>query len=153
MYVGDHPYFLTFFITFILIDSKITNFSLYSALVSHKIIYAIIFSWLLISRKSNSQYASYLFIFSPLHSVIMESSMKSIFAINPAIMENMECSIFKVCAPVINLKVGVLLDHGVSLCFVLLPALQLLWVVFQAKNYIRSTPASNKSAHRSFHVK
>ena len=29
---------------------------------------------------------------------------------------------FKVCVQIINLKVGVLLDHGVSLCFVLLPA-------------------------------
>jgi len=33
--------------------------------------------------------------------------MKSISTINPAIKENMECSIVKVYAPVIDMKVGV----------------------------------------------
>jgi len=36
--------------------------------------------------------------------------MKSIVAINAAIMENTECSIIKKRAPVINLKKGVSLD-------------------------------------------
>jgi len=49
--------------------------------------------------------------------------MKSISTINPAITESMQHSIAKVHAPVIKLKVGLLLDHGVSLHFVSLPAL------------------------------
>ena len=47
----------------------------------------------------------------------------SILTINPAITENMECSIVRVHA----LLVGLLLDHGVSLHFVSLPALQTCW--------------------------
>jgi len=50
----------------------------------------------------------------------MENSTKSIPAINPANTENTECSIVEVRASFIDLKVDVLLDHGVSLCFVLL---------------------------------
>ena len=41
----------------------------------------------------------------------MENSTKSIFTINSAIMENMECSIVNVHASFIDLKVGVLLDY------------------------------------------
>jgi len=44
--------------------------------------------------------------------------MKSFSTINPAIAENMDCSIVEAHAPAINQIVGVLLDHGVSLCFV-----------------------------------
>ena len=44
--------------------------------------------------------------------------MKSISTINLAIMENTECSITEACDSSIDLKVGVLLDHGVSLHFV-----------------------------------
>ena len=62
---------------------------------------------LLISGKPISQYASYLFIFSPLQ---MENSMKSIFTINPAIIESMECLIIRTLTQMIDLKVGVLLD-------------------------------------------
>ena len=47
--------------------------------------------------------------------------MKSISTINSAITENTECSIVKVHNSFMDLKVGVLLDHGVSLYFVLLP--------------------------------
>ena len=43
--------------------------------------------------------------------------MKSISTINLAIKENMECSIVQV----IDLKVGVSLDHSVSLHFISLP--------------------------------
>jgi len=39
--------------------------------------------------------------------------MKSISTINPAITENMECSIIKVYASFIDLKVCVSLDHDV----------------------------------------
>jgi len=39
--------------------------------------------------------------------------MKSISTINLAIMENTECSIVEVHAPVIDLIMGVSLDHGV----------------------------------------
>ena len=43
----------------------------------------------------------------------MENSLKSISTINPAITENTECSITKVRASSINLKVGVSLNHAV----------------------------------------
>ena len=36
----------------------------------------------------------------------------------PAIAENTDCLIVKMCDSFIDLKVSVLLDHGVSLCFV-----------------------------------
>ena len=49
---------------------------------------------LLIGKKSISQYTLYL-------------RMNSIFTINTAIMDNMECSIIKAHAPVIDQKVGV----------------------------------------------
>ena len=39
---------------------------------------------------------------------------KSISTINPAIVENTECLIVKVRAPVISQKEDVLLNHGVS---------------------------------------
>ena len=74
--------------------------------------------------------------------------MKSTSAINLAI-KNMEYLIVKVCASCINSVVGVLLDHGVSLCFVLLLALQTHWVTFQAKDNARSTPASWLSTYPS----
>jgi len=41
--------------------------------------------------------------------------MKSIFTIKPAIAENTECLIVKAQVPLVDLKVGVLLDLGVSL--------------------------------------
>ena len=43
--------------------------------------------------------------------------MKSISTINPAIMENVKRSIVEMCTQYINLKVGVSLDHGISLYF------------------------------------
>ena len=43
---------------------------------------------------------------------------------------------------VVDLKVGVSLYHGVSLHFVSLPGLQTLWLIFQAKNNVKSAPAS-----------
>ena len=43
---------------------------------------------------------------------------KSISAINPAITENKECSNVTACVPIIDLKVDVLLSHGISLCFI-----------------------------------
>ena len=53
---------------------------------------------------------------------------------NNAIMENTECSIVKVCTSFINLKVGVLLDNAVLLCFLSLVA---LWTsTFQAKKNV-----------------
>ena len=47
----------------------------------------------------------------------MENSMQSMSTINPAVTENMECLIIKVCAPTINQIMGVSLDHNVSLRF------------------------------------
>ena len=67
----------------------------------------------------------------------------------------MERSTIKVCTPFIDLKVGVSLDHGVSLCFVSLLALQTLSATFQAKNNIRNAPASTVLTlvlHRSHNV-
>ena len=58
-------------------------------------------------------------------------------------MENMECLIIKMRALFINLKVSMSLDHGISLRFVLLPAVLTCWVTFQAKNNIRRAPASS----------
>ena len=49
----------------------------------------------------------------------MDSSMKSICTINPAITEIMECLIITVHASFIDLKVGVLLNHGALLHFAL----------------------------------
>ena len=66
--------------------------------------------------------------------------MKSISAINPAITEN---TIIKACTSFIDLKVGVSLYHGVSLCFVSLLALRTCWATFQAKNNVRSATASS----------
>jgi len=54
--------------------------------------------------------------------LLVENSMKSISTINPVITQNTEYSIVKVHSSFIDLKLGVLLDHGVSLCFVLLLA-------------------------------
>ena len=48
----------------------------------------------------------------------MENSIKSIPSINPAITEITEYSIIKVHASVIDLKVGMSLGHGVSLCLI-----------------------------------
>ena len=75
--------------------------------------------------------------------------MKSISTINPAIMKNTECLIVKTCTPANNLKVGVLLDHIASLCSVSLPVLLTFEAIFQAKNNVRSTPASTALAQVS----
>ena len=71
--------------------------------------------------------------------------MKSVSTINPANMENIEQSIVKACASFIDLKVGVSLDHDVSLYFVSLLAFWACWATFKAKNNIRNTPASSAS--------
>ena len=82
----------------------------------------------------------------------MKNSIKSISTINPAIVENTECSIIKARALFIDLKVGVSLDHAILLCFVSLLVLQTCWTTFQTKSNIRSTPASSALtlvSHRS----
>ena len=63
--------------------------------------------------------------------------MKSISTINPAITENTEYLIVTVCATFIDLKVGVLLNHGVSLCCASPPSLRMSWVTFQTKNSVK----------------
>ena len=78
--------------------------------------------------------------------------MKSISTINPAIMENSECLVIRDCT---SLKVGVSLDHVVSLCFISLLALRICWATFQAKHSVRSAPASSALAsvsHQSQNV-
>ena len=57
--------------------------------------------------------------------------MRRISTINPVIKENMECFNVRVHAPVINQKVGVLLDHNIIMLHFQL--LQTLWVIFQVK--------------------
>jgi len=104
---------------------------------------------LLISRKSVSQWASYSPIFNPLCRVISKEQHEKYLYNNPAIMENMECLIVITCTPANNLKVGVLLDHIASLCSVSLPALLTFEAIFQAKNNVRSTPASTVLAQVS----
>ena len=123
-------------------DWKITNFSFYLFVCFLKI--TIIISWraqLLISGKPISQYASYSLIFSPLRSVIYingEQHDKHLYN-----QSSNYSLIVKAHASFINLKVGVTLDCNVSLRFVLLPALRILWAAFQAKNNVRNAPASS----------
>ena len=69
--------------------------------------------------------------------------MKSTSTINPAITDSTEWSIVKACASLIDLKVGVSLNHGVTLCFISLLAFQTCWATFQMKNNVSSTPASS----------
>jgi len=77
--------------------------------------------------------------------------MKSISTINLVIKETTECWI-KARASFIDLKVGVSLNHGVLLRFVLLLPFRTCWETFQAKNNVRSAPASSALtlvSHRS----
>jgi len=60
-----------------------------------------------------------------------------------------------VCASFIDLKVGVLLDHGILLHFVSLIVLRTCWVTFQAKYNVRSAPSSSALtlvSHQSHNV-
>ena len=66
----------------------------------------------------------------------MENSFKSISTINPAITENTKYSIVKRHASFIDLKVGVSLNHGVSLRFVSLLAFRTFWATFHSKQRI-----------------
>ena len=84
-----------------------------------------------------------------------EDNVKSVSTINPVITENTECSIVKVRTTFMDLKVGVSLDHDESLCFISLLAHQTCWATFQAKNNVKSTPASSALtlvSHRSQNV-
>ena len=58
--------------------------------------------------------------------------------ISAVFTENMQCSIVEARTSFIDLKLDTSLNHGVSLRFVLLLALQTCWATFQAKNNIRS---------------
>ena len=86
----------------------------------------------------------------------MENGKKSISTINLAINENMGCSIVKVHTSLIDLKVGVSLDHGVLLRFILLLAVRTCWATFQAKNNLRSALANSSLtlvSHRSHNTR
>jgi len=77
----------------------------------------------------------------------MEKSLKSISTINPAITENTVCSIYRFKSAWVC--------HLIVLCFVSLLAFQTCWVTFQAKNDVRSAPASSALtlvSHRSHNV-
>jgi len=81
--------------------------------------------------------------------------MKSIFTINLAIMKIWNVRLLKCMPHLLILKVGVSLDHGVSLCFVSLLALHMRWAIFQAKNTIKNSPASSALtlvSHRNQYV-
>jgi len=77
----------------------------------------------------------HIYSFSTYYTVLWtKNGIKSFSKINSAIMKNLQLSV----CPVVNWKVGVLLDYtAVSLH--LLPA---LWGAVQAKNSIRNTPVS-----------
>jgi len=64
--------------------------------------------------------------------------MRNISTIYPAIAENKECPIAKALTLFIDFEVGVSLDHGVSLLYFVLLALQTFWATFQPKNNARS---------------
>jgi len=64
--------------------------------------------------------------------------MKSISTIDPAITENMEIMIVKPYATVIDIRVDVSPQHGVSCLF---QALSNIWLTFPAKNNLRSALA------------
>ena len=53
-------------------------------------------------------------------------------------MDNTECSIIKACTSFISLKIGVSLNHGVSLHFISHLALLTCWATFQAKNNVKN---------------
>ena len=64
--------------------------------------------------------------------------MKSIPTIDPVVTENTACLIIEARTSFINLKVGISLNHGVSLRFVSHLALRTYWATFQVKNNVRS---------------
>ena len=129
------------------IACKLTNFFLHlfvSFLKRDYNNYFLAHAQLLISRKPISQIFTH---FQPImQHYKQENSTKSNSTINPAITENMECLIIKAHASFINLKVGVSLNHDVSLCFVSLLNFRTCWATFQAKNNVRSTPGSSALA-------
>ena len=78
-------------------------------------------------------------IFSQLRSIINGVSLKLIHPL----WKIWNVPSLKNTPHILILKVGVSFDHDVSLCFVSLLALQTCWAMFQAKNNIRSAPASS----------
>ena len=68
--------------------------------------------------------------------------MKSISTVNPAIMENTECTIVEVCAPIIDKKSG--LSTALAGCIIMLrfaSSSSNIWLTFQAKSNVRTAPA------------
>ena len=90
----------------------------------------------------NLWHTSYLLIFSPLHSFInREQYEKHLYNQSSQYRKYGIFNCRSMC-PIFWLKSRCVTWPGVFLCFISLPALQTLWVTFQAKNNIRSTPAS-----------
>jgi len=134
------------FITMIPIDCKITNF-LYACLFAFFWEITIIISWhapnkLLVENLLARTFRIH--SFSAYYAVLQkEDNMKSISTTNPAITENTECMIVKARASVIDIKNGYvcclnMVYHYASFCFQLFN----VWLLFQAKNNVRSAPAS-----------
>ena len=71
-------------------------------------------------------------------------------------MENTECLIVKARASFFDLKVGVSLNHSVSLRFVSPLACWTCWATFKVNNKVRSAPAScalTLASHQSHNVR
>ena len=88
-----------------------------------------------------------------IQSFLAHYKQQIISTINPAITENMKCSVIEAHTQYIDLKVVrhfVIVQH-----YILLPALRTLWLTFQARNSVRSAPASTVLAwvlHQSHNV-
>jgi len=119
-----NPSFLTFIIM-IPIDCKITNFTsigfflffITSAYCFNRKI-SMAFTQLLITRKCIKPVC---FVFTHFQLIALrykKTTAQKHFCNHLANIESTECSIIRVCTLVINLKVGVLLDHSVRLCII-----------------------------------
>ena len=76
--------------------------------------------------------------------------MKIIPTINPTIMVNMERLIVKTHAPMIDIKVGVSLLHGIYIFTLYFASSSSnVWLAFQAKNNVRSASACTALAQVS----
>ena len=73
----------------------------------------------------------------------MENSTKNISTINPAIVENTECSIVKACVSFINFQSGRVTWSWCITMLSFVSSCSNCWLMFQAKNNVKSAPASS----------
>ena len=81
-----------------------------------------------------SQYILYSLILSPLCRVINREQHESISTIDPAIMENTECTIVKALSGCVTLTLCIIMLHFAS-------SSSNVWLTFPAKTNVRSVPA------------